>query len=63
MDVADAPPFSELAESGLEFIGDAMLVGHNVRFDISFVNAELKRAGHLPLINERLDTLTLACAT
>ncbi|HYI25149.1 MAG TPA: exonuclease domain-containing protein [Thermomicrobiales bacterium] len=59
MDVAEAPPFSELAERVLEFIGDTILVGHNVRFDISFVNAELKRAGHLPLINERLDTLTL----
>ncbi len=60
MDVAEAPAFELLAERTLEFIGDAILVGHNVRFDISFINAELKRAGHLPLINERLDTLTLA---
>ncbi len=31
-----------------------------MRFDISFVNAELKRAGHEPLVNERLDTMTMA---
>ncbi len=60
MDVAEAPVFVDVADRVLEFIGDGLLVGHNVRFDISFLNAELKRAKRQPLINERLDTLTMA---
>ncbi|MDQ3657065.1 MAG: exonuclease domain-containing protein, partial [Chloroflexota bacterium] len=59
-DVEFAPVFADVAQTVIDFIGDALLIGHNVRFDISFVNAELKRAGHEPLVNERLDTLTLA---
>ncbi|MDQ3779453.1 MAG: exonuclease domain-containing protein, partial [Chloroflexota bacterium] len=60
LDVAEAPPFTEIAPDVLDFIGQDRLVGHNVGFDISFVNAELKRAGCGALINERLDTLGLA---
>ena len=60
LDVAEAPPFTEIAPDVLDFIGQDRLVGHNVDFDISFVNAELKRADREALINERLDTLGLA---
>ena len=59
-DVEHAPSFKDVSEAITSFIGNALLVGHNVRFDISFLNAELKRAGHESLVNERLDTLTLA---
>jgi DNA polymerase III epsilon subunit family exonuclease len=59
-DVEFAPVFADIADDVIEFIGDDLLVGHNVRFDISFVNAELKRAKRETLINERLDTLTMA---
>ena len=59
-DVADAPVFAKIAPDVLEFIGDSMLVGHNVGFDISFVNAELKRCNQPTLINERIDTLGMA---
>ncbi len=58
--VADAPRFSEIAGEVVRFLGSSLIVGHNVRFDISFVNAELKRLGQPPLINERVDTLGLA---
>ncbi len=58
--VADAPRFSEVAEEVMAFLGSSLIVGHNVGFDISFVNAELKRLGKPPLINERVDTLGLA---
>jgi DNA polymerase III epsilon subunit family exonuclease len=43
-----------------EFIGDALIVGHNVMFDIGFVNAELRRAGRMALVNDRVDTMALA---
>jgi DNA polymerase III epsilon subunit family exonuclease len=58
--VEDAPRFAAVAQQMTEFIGDSLIVGHNVRFDISFMNAELARLDLPPLINERLDTMGLA---
>ena len=58
--VARAPRFKQIADGLLAFIGERLVVGHNVRFDVSFVNAELARAGKPPLVNPRLDTLSLA---
>ncbi len=59
-DLAEGPPFEQVAAQVAEFIGDALLVGHNVAFDIGFLNAELARAGLPGLVNERLDTMGLA---
>lgn len=57
----DKPPFAEIAEEFLGFVGDARLVIHNAAFDIGFLNAELERAGRKALSRERLvDTLLLA---
>src|SRR5262245_812295 len=57
----DKPPFAEIAEDFLAFIGDACLVIHNAAFDIGFLNAELERAGQRSLERDRLvDTLLLA---
>lgn len=58
--VEDAPAFEEIAGRVVEFVGSSLLVGHNVTFDISFVNEELKRAERPALINDRLDTMGLA---
>lgn len=58
--VQDAPRFAAVADNLLHFLGERLIVGHNVRFDISFVNAELARVRKPPLINPRLDTLSLA---
>lgn len=52
--------FADHAQKIQEFLGDALIVGHNVRFDIGFVNAELRRSGSLPLVNDRIDTMALA---
>src|SRR6476660_1191043 len=57
----DKPPFAEIAEEFLGFVGDARLVIHNAAFDIGFLNAELERAGRRALARDRLvDTLLLA---
>jgi len=37
--VIEAPRIEEVLPSLLEFIGNAVIVGHNIRFDISFLNA------------------------
>ncbi|MGI8484598.1 MAG: exonuclease domain-containing protein [Thermomicrobiales bacterium] len=58
--VEDAPRFHEIADRVIEFIGDALLVGHNVAFDINFINAELSRADRSELINERIDTMAMS---
>ena len=56
----DAPAFGEVVDQVLERIDGAVIVGHNVAFDISFLNEELKRVGREPVVNEHLCTLSLA---
>ncbi len=58
--VIDAPRIGEALPSLLEFIGDAVIVGHNVRFDMSFLNAASIRLGYSRLPNRSVDTLRLA---
>jgi len=57
----DKPLFKEIAPAFLDFIGDAKLVIHNAAFDMKFLNAELKAAGHGTLAADRaIDTVALA---
>ncbi len=57
-DVEGAPSAAEAAERFLEWSGDAVLVGHNVAFDIGFLESALGDSGRLG--NRRvLDTLVL----
>jgi DNA polymerase-3 subunit epsilon len=58
--VVDAPRIEEALPAFLEFLGDAVIVGHNVRFDISFLNAASLRLGYLRMQNRSVDTLRLA---
>lgn len=58
--VQDAPEVEPVLKQFLEFAGDAVLVAHNARFDVDFVNAKLKELG-LPIMqNPVLDTLEMA---
>jgi DNA polymerase-3 subunit alpha (Gram-positive type) len=41
--VSDAPVFGDIADSFLEFIGDSVLVAHNARFDMGFLDYEIGR--------------------
>lgn len=58
--VIEAPRVEEVLPSLLEFIGTAVIVGHNVRFDMSFLNAAAERLGYGKLPNPTSDTLGLA---
>ena len=57
----DKPPFHQIADELLAFLGDAPLVIHNAAFDYGFINAELERATR-PLVDRArlVDTLLLA---
>ncbi|OWY02750.1 DNA polymerase III subunit epsilon [Thioclava sp. JM3] len=60
--LSDKPKFAQIGLDFLNFIGtDSVLVIHNAKFDMKFLNAELRWAG-MPLIpDERaLDTLAMA---
>jgi DNA polymerase III epsilon subunit family exonuclease len=58
--LADQPVFEDIAAQFLSRIENTVIVGHNINFDINFLNMELRRIGlrfpKLPYI----DTLALA---
>ncbi|MCD1257780.1 PolC-type DNA polymerase III [Paenibacillus athensensis] len=58
--VKDAPELAEQLPKFIEFVGDAVLVAHNARFDMGFIQANLKQLGMPELGNAVLDTLELA---
>jgi DNA polymerase-3 subunit epsilon len=58
--LVDAPPIHAVLPSLLEFVRDSVLVAHNARFDVGFLNAALSREGYPPLGNDVVDTATLA---
>lgn len=57
----DHPPFKDVGHLFLDFIGDAPLVIHNAKFDMKFLNAELKSHDwpEIPFARA-IDTLTMA---
>ncbi len=59
--VIRAPRIESVLPSFLDFVGpDSVIVGHNVRYDLSFTNAALERDGRPRLANRSVDTLPLA---
>ncbi len=58
--VMPAPRIEAVLPSLLEFVGDAVVVGHNVRFDLGFLGAALERDERPRLANRWVDTVALA---
>ncbi|MDR2728987.1 MAG: hypothetical protein LBB56_07625, partial [Chitinispirillales bacterium] len=58
--VKDAPVFSDIAAQLLEFIGTLPICGHQIEFDHTFINAELKRAAFATITPQLLDTALLS---
>ena len=58
-DVASAPLFSALAGQIVSFLGDSLVLGHNVDFDLSFLVPALESCGSRPSFT-CLDTCALA---
>ncbi len=57
--VSDAPTARELMPDVMAFLGDAIVVGHNVGFDIGFLSYEAQLTGHA-FPPDGLDTIPLA---
>ncbi len=58
-DVKGAPSPKEAADKLLDFVGDALIVGHNVGFDLGFIE-EAKGDGFRFQPGKYLDTLVIA---
>lgn len=58
--VRAAPTIEAVLPAFLELLGDSVIVGHNVAFDLGFLQAAASRLGYPPLGNRVVDTLALA---
>lgn len=59
--VAEAPVFDEIFAEFMEFIGDLVLVGHNIHsFDLKFLYREAEGICGRTLTNDYIDTLVLS---
>lgn len=59
--VLDAPFFDEVLGHFLEFVGEDVLVGHNIQsFDMKFIYRDCERYFHQLITNDYVDTLILA---
>ena len=58
--VHSAPPPDAILPALASFVGDAVSVGHNVRYDLGYLNAALERSGRERFTNRVVDTLALA---
>lgn len=57
--VAQAPRVEQVAAEILPLLEDRMLVGHNVNFDLDFLQRMLIEAGYAPFAGRVLDTMDL----
>ena len=58
--LSDKMKFREIADDFLRFIKDKRLIIHNAEFDLSHLNNELKIIGKNKIVNEVVDTVSLA---
>jgi DNA polymerase-3 subunit epsilon len=59
-DTKDAPQLHEVLQAFKLFLGNAIFVAHDVKFDYSFISKSLQKIGLEPLLNRSLCSLALA---
>ena len=57
--LSDAPSIYTVLPRFVDFVGDSILVGHNVTFDIAFVQQKAKIYKETKFLNPYVDTLSL----
>lgn len=59
--VAEAPEFKEILQAFMDFVGNSILVGHNINsFDMKFLYRDSERYFGQTVTNDYIDTLKLA---
>ena len=58
-DLKDAPKMDVVLKELKKFIGDSIVVGHNIKFDCGFLHIHGSRCG-IDFNNRKLDTITIA---
>lgn len=56
----DAPDVADVFKDFLAFVGDSVVVGHNVNFDINFIYDSCERHGLGPFSNNFVDTMRIS---
>lgn len=59
-DIASAPRIADILPQIRDFIGDSIVLGHNVTFDIGFLRANYERYLAEPFNNDYLDTMRIS---
>jgi DNA polymerase-3 subunit epsilon len=59
-DTKDAPKLEEVLQQFRLFLGNAVFVAHDVKFDYMFISKSLQKIGLEPLLNRSLCSLALA---
>jgi DNA polymerase-3 subunit epsilon len=59
-DTKDAPSLKKVMYDFKKFIGDAVFVAHDVKFDYRFISLSMQKIGLAPLLNRSLCSLFLA---
>jgi len=59
-DTKDAPQLKEVLKEFRLFLGNAIFVAHDVKFDYTFISKSLEKIGLEPLLNRSLCSLALA---
>lgn len=58
--VKNAPKIEEILPDFVKFIGSDVILGHNVRFDLNFIQENLENCGFNRINNSYIDTMILA---
>ncbi len=59
-DLEDAPDIRQVLQELRDFVGTSPIVGHNVSFDLGFINHNLGLIGAFPILNESWDTAEIS---
>ncbi len=59
-DTKNAPSLREVLHDFKDFLGDAIFIAHDVKFDYKFISLSLEKIGLKPLLNRSLCSLALS---
>ncbi len=59
-DTKNAPKLKQVLQEFRSFLGDAVFVAHDVKFDYRFISGSLEKVGLMPLTNRALCSIDLA---